>query len=633
MLATMETYLRRGQRSLQRLALEPRAQQLARVVLYWGGGFLLSAASLKHTFQPLAMGLILALSGWQAGTVALGAVLGYRFFWGSAGIQGMIWAAAGGMVAVFLGKRKDVQELPLLLSALGAFLVSAIGLIFQMGFQDQTGLGIYLLRITVAGLSVALARRVFACRDNITDWVAGAAGTLALAQIAPLGVNLGYLTGGLLSVGFGFPAAALAGLGLDLAQVTRLPMTAVVCIAYFGRLLPFPAKAVRYLAPPGAGLLVMALCGIWEPQVLPGLMAGGLLGMAVPVNRQSVHRRGELGLAQVRLELTAGILSYTQQLLLETRVPEIDEEALLQKARERGCAGCSARNACRDRENLTRELLNHPLEFQCRKTGRILGELRRAQEQLRLLRADRQRQREYRAAVVQQYQFLSEYLRRLADQLPQRGERPAGYYRMEVSARSLGKERANGDRCAAFPGTGCLYYLLLCDGMGTGLGAAEEGHTAVYLLKQMLTAGLPADHACRSINSILALRGQAGAVTLDLAEVRLDTGRVTLYKWGAAPSYILRRGGLEKIGTAGPPPGISVTDTREMVVRLSLHRGEALILLSDGAQGEQLHRLGLTYGAPPGELAEQILHSCRGAGEDDATAAVLRLRPAGQKKS
>ena len=40
----------------------------------------------------------------------------------------------------------------------------------------------------------------------------------------------------------------------------------------------------------------------------------------------------------------------------------------------------------------------------------------------------------------------------------------------------------------------------------------------------------------------------------------LDTGHATLYKWGAAPSWLLRRGSAEKIGTATPPPGISVTD-------------------------------------------------------------------------
>ena len=79
---------------------------------------------------------------------------------------------------------------------------------------------------------------------------------------------------------------------------------------------------------------------------------------------------------------------------------------------------------------------------------------------------------EYQAALAQQYRFLGEYLRSLADRLPRKMERAEPEFQAEVAARSKGKERANGDRCIAFSGSDCRYYVLLCDGMGTGLGAA-----------------------------------------------------------------------------------------------------------------------------------------------------------------
>ena len=61
---------------------------------------------------------------------------------------------------------------------------------------------------------------------------------------------------------------------------------------------------------------------------------------------------------------------------------------------------------------------------------------------------------------------------------------------------------------------------------------------------------------------------------------------------------------------------------------LSLRRGETLILLSDGVEGEEvMRRVSETPDAPPGELAEQILEEGCREGEDDATAAVLRLYP------
>ena len=117
-------------------------------------------------------------------------------------------------------------------------------------------------------------------------------------------------------------------------------------------------------------------------------------------------------------------------------------------------------------------------------------------------------------------------------------------------------------------------------------------------------------------------------MTVDLAEVQLDTGIASLFKWGAAPSWLLTRRGTEKIGTATPPPGLSLEENRMTVEKLSLRRGEVLILVSDGVDGEGIqHQSVLSPDAPPGELAAEILdRGCVGA-EDDATVAVIRLRP------
>ena len=147
------------------------------------------------------------------------------------------------------------------------------------------------------------------------------------------------------------------------------------------------------------------------------------------------------------------------------------------------------------------------------------------------------------------------------------------------------------------------------------------------MLRRLLSAGYPATYALRSINSLCALQGRAGAVTLDLAELRLDTGKATIYKWGAAPSFVISRGEPIKIGTASPPPGLSVTDGRETVERLSLRRGETLVLLSDGAGGEDsMRRLWMAEDLTAGELANKILQNSQAVSGDDATVAVVRLR-------
>ena len=52
----METYLRRGQRSLERMALAPKVRTAALILGCSGSGLLLSAVGLGNLPQPVAMG-------------------------------------------------------------------------------------------------------------------------------------------------------------------------------------------------------------------------------------------------------------------------------------------------------------------------------------------------------------------------------------------------------------------------------------------------------------------------------------------------------------------------------------------------------------------------------------------------
>lgn len=632
MTTEMEIWLHQGRGRLNRWRQEPRLRAWGEAALWAGAGFLLSAASLGRQYQPLTMALVCCLTGWRAPAAALGGLVGYRVFWGVGGVQGMIWTILGCVAAMLLGKRRFSREAPLLMPMLAAFLVSATGLTFQLLWRNGLPFGQYLLRVTLAGVAVGLFSQVVQRRDTIFDWAGEALAVLALAQVAPIPwLGLGYVAAGIIAVAEGVPAGILAGLALDLAGVTRLPMTAVLALAALARLLPRQERRFRWI---GAGLacaLVIAVSGTMDFSPLAGLVLGGALGALLPARREKTTHRGATGSAQVRLELMAGVLTQTRQLLAEVPEPEIDEEAIICRTRERACGTCPNRRQCRD-VVIPRELLHDPLTelsavpIQCRKPGRLLLELRRGQEQLRFLKGDRHRREEYRAAVVQQYAFLGEYLRQTADALPRHAETAPARFTPEVAVCAAGRESANGDRCAWFAGTEQRYFILLCDGMGTGIGAAEEARIASAMLRQMLSAGFPTEYALRSVNSLTALRGLAGAVTLDLAEVKLTTGMVTLYKWGAPPSWVLRREGAEKIGTAGPPPGISVAQIRETVERLSLGRGEALILSSDGLDaGRALGTGEVSAQVPPGELAAYLLERGSGGSGDDATCAVVRL--------
>ncbi len=633
---SLQTYVRRGQFALRRWALNPKLHTLARCLAYVLSGFVLSAASLGNVALPLALGLVCACTGWSALLCAAGSALGYWVFWGSLCVQPVVWLVLGTLVALLLTERRFTQHAPFLVPAVTCLVVAASGVVFQVHFQDNTPILLYLLRVVLAGGSTWLLTRVLRQRDPILEWLTCGIGILSLAQIVPIPyLGFGYIGAAAITVAGAFPAAALAGLALDLAQITPVPMTAVLALSFLVRLLPRCPKQLLRLSPALAFLLVMGLGGYRDLQPLPALLLGGLAGAYLPGPGKATHRRGETGVAQVRLEVAAQVLAQTEQLLLEAPEVPVDEAALVAKAAERACGNCPCRKNCKDSKRiglLPGPILHKPLltteelPLICRKSGRFLAELHRSQEQLRSIRADRERQKEYRSAVIQQYQFLSDYLRDLSDQLARRTDSITPSYVPQVSVYANRPEADNGDRCLQFPGVMCKYYVLLCDGMGTGLGAVQEGRSAGVLLRRLLSAGYPAEHALRSLNSLCALRGRAGAVTVDLLEIQLNNGHAVIYKWGAPASFVVTSMSADKLGCAGPPPGLSVTDCQETSHRLTLRGEETVYLVSDGiGEEEALHCCLTGIGLSAGELSSRILTCAQIAGQDDATVVAIRL--------
>ena len=635
----LQTYLRRWQRLRRQLVEDEKIRQALQFGAVFALGLCLSAASLGHLPQPIAMAVLCAgMPGWLPVFYALGAAGGYCLFWGKAAAQCVIWMAASLPVCMIAGWERGQRRLPLLQPMLSAAIVAISGVVFQIWQGENVSILLYFLRIGVAFGVTGLTAFVRRHRETPADWVALAVLALAFAQIAPLPfLGLGFVVAGVLAPVLAFPGVALVGLALDLAQVTPVPMTAVLCLSALLRLLLKTPKMWQNVAPAAIYLMVMGLCGKWDLLPVPALLLGGFCSRLLPERPGRIPKRGETGAAQVRLEMAANVMTQTEKLLLEAEETPIDAPALVAKAVERACSTCPCRKDCSDRaaaNTLTVQVLQQPLiraddvPVACKKRSRLMLELRRSQDQYRILKADRERQQEYRVAVIQQYRFLSEFLQDLSDQLPRRGQQTKPHYQPEVAVCSAGKELANGDRCLWFAGPENRYYLLLCDGMGTGPGAAAEARIAGDMLRQLLMAGYPAAYALRSINSLCTLRLRAGAVTMDLAEVHLDSGKVMLYKWGAAPSWVLSPNGAERVGENGLPPGISVRLSTETVDRLNLRHGQMLVLLSDGVDDHAIaEQIDLLSDEPPGSLAAKLLDAGRVHGTDDATAAVLRLMP------
>ena len=125
-----------------------------------------------------------------------------------------------------------------------------------------------------------------------------------------------------------------------------------------------------------------------------------------------------------------------------------------------------------------------------------------------------------------------------------------------------------GDQLATVE-TGGMLYLLLSDGMGSGPEAHREAALTVRLLEQFLRAGIEAAPALKTLNSALALRGETGGAftTIDLLALRRSTGEATLYKYGAAPSYLKHTAHVTRFTAHSLPAGLQATTEPPEVTR------------------------------------------------------------------
>ena len=102
----VEAYLRRGRRRMEQLLLEPGIRGLLLALFYGGSGFLLTAASLGNSPQPIAMGMICGFTGWRAVLITLGALAGYNAVMDTLGLPPEDYAPRRGCWRCFWDGRK-----------------------------------------------------------------------------------------------------------------------------------------------------------------------------------------------------------------------------------------------------------------------------------------------------------------------------------------------------------------------------------------------------------------------------------------------------------------------------------------------------------------------------------------------
>ena len=162
----------------------------------------------------------------------------------------------------------------------------------------------------------------------------------------------------------------------------------------------------------------------------------------------------------------------------------------------------------------------------------------------------------------------------------------ASVIRRKVVARD---ENVCGDSVALFKNKDDRFFALLSDGMGSGSSASAVSKISVGFLGNMLSSGGICKELIELLNGFLLARMQKNisecSATLDLFELDLMNGHASVYKCGAAPSYIYRRGRLFKMRSQSMPIGI-LNDVDLKKFELELSRGDIIVMVSDGVTGE-----------------------------------------------
>lgn len=208
---------------------------------------------------------------------------------------------------------------------------------------------------------------------------------------------------------------------------------------------------------------------------------------------------------------------------------------------------------------------------------------------------------------------------------------------ISVSQKEKDDEPVSGDTVLHFETEKSKYYIILCDGMGSGNDASRESRMTAELLGGFLKAGFTKSAALNLINSTLALKmDREGFSTIDLCEIDLRSGICEFIKIGASQSYVKNGDNIDVISSKGLPAGI-LEEINPDNIQCTLCDNDMIVMVSDGVseagygmmRGEWIKRLMRLEGIDEYELSKSIINSARKKiyprTADDMTAIVITV--------
>lgn len=170
--------------------------------------------------------------------------------------------------------------------------------------------------------------------------------------------------------------------------------------------------------------------------------------------------------------------------------------------------------------------------------------------------------------------------------------------------------------------------LSLCDGSGTGMGAAQLSQTTLSLLESHYRAGFDARDGVSSVNAFLSSRVGEEFSAMDIISIDLQTGDADIIKAGSPSTFILRDDSIIKIDGSSLPVGALETASYALAEK-KLGVGDIVIIITDGVS-DALPNLPEVIASQPTanvqKLADGVLAAAARQGKkDDMSVLAFRI--------
>ena len=182
------------------------------------------------------------------------------------------------------------------------------------------------------------------------------------------------------------------------------------------------------------------------------------------------------------------------------------------------------------------------------------------------------------------------------------------------------------------------YFVILCDGMGSGKSAREISSLTARLFAEFFGSGIDKKSAVNMINSALALNADRESFSsADILEIDLVTGEAEFLKIGSAQSFIKRGREIEEISSSALPIGI-LENIAVTPQRYELSQNDVILMVSDGVgeassgvmKNDWIRKLLLSESMGDEELAKRFLEGAKSrmVYNDDMTSVIVRIKKA-----